>query len=85
VFGYSDSIKKCKVMEDPMKRVARIINDTKELTDKELSKITSAMGDTVRSQSLIVSNIIQANLKAEFVACRKNTPALIKKKKTIAA
>jgi len=64
--------------------MARTINDTKELTDKELSKITSAMGETVRSQSLIVSNIIQANLKAEFVACRKNSPSLIKKKKSIA-
>jgi len=68
-----------------MKRVARTINDTKELTDKELSKITSAMGETVRSQSMIVSNIIQSNLKAEFAACRKNSPALVKKKKSIAA
>jgi hypothetical protein len=72
-------------MEDPMKRVARIMSETRELTDKELSKITSAMGDTVRSQSLTVSSIIQANLKAEFVARRKNSPAIIKEKKSVAA
>jgi hypothetical protein len=72
-------------MEDAMKRVPRRISETRELTDKELSKITRAMGDTVRSQSLKVSSIIQENLKAEFAACRKNVPALIRARESVAA
>jgi len=50
----------------------RRISETRELSDKELSQITNAMGDTVRLQSLNVSSIIQANLKAEFAARRKS-------------
>ena len=68
-----------------MKHTPRTIVETRELTDKELSKISSDMGNDVRSQSLNVSSIILANLKAEFAACRKNAPALIKARKTVAA
>ena len=68
-----------------MKHVPRRITETRELTDKELSLITSAMGDNVRSQSLNVSSIIEANLKAEFAALRKNADALIKVRKSVAA
>ena len=68
-----------------MKHVPRRITETRELTDKELSLITSAMGDNVRSQSLNVSSIIEANLKAEFAALRKNAAALIKVRKSVAA
>jgi len=68
-------------MEDAMKRAPCKISDTRELTDKELNKISSAMGNNVRSQSLMVSNIIQTNLKAEFAACRKRS--LIDKIKNI--
>ena len=63
----------------------RKISETRELSDKELSQITSAMGDTVRLQSLNVSSIIQANLKAEFAARRKNAPAISKLRKSVAA
>lgn len=68
-----------------MKRMPRGISETRELSDKELSQITSAMGDTVRLQSLKVSSIIQANLKAEFAARRKNAPTLNKSRKAVAA
>lgn len=54
-----------------MKHTSRINSDTRELTDKELNKITSAMGDNVRAQSINISNIIQENLKAEFASRRK--------------
>lgn len=65
-----------------MKRATRKISDTRELTDKELSAITRAVGDGVRSQTIAVSSIIQANLKAEFAACRKHAP---KTRKPVAA
>lgn len=68
-----------------MKRMPRRISETRELSDKELSQITNAMGDTVRLQSLNISSIIQANLKAEFAARRKNAPAIAKVKKSVAA
>jgi hypothetical protein len=68
-----------------MKRVSSKISETRELSDKELNQITSAMGDSIRLQSLNVSRIIQANLKAEFAACRKTAPAVSKKRKSIAA
>ncbi len=58
-----------------MKHVPQKNSGTRELTDKELSKMTSAMGDNVHSQSLKVTNIMQEKLKAEFAARRKNTPA----------
>lgn len=72
-------------VEDEMKPASHKNSETRELTDKELSKMTSAMGDNVRSQSLKVSNIIQENLKAEFAARRKNAPALIKSRKFVAS
>ena len=68
-----------------MKRVSHKNSETRELTDKELSKMTSAMGDNVRSQSLKVSNIIQQNLKAEFAGRRKNAPTIIKSRKSVAS
>ena len=72
-------------VEDKVKRVSHKNSETRELTDKELSKMTSAMGDNVRSQSLKVSNIIQQNLKAEFASRRKNTPAPLKSRKSVAS
>jgi replicative DNA helicase len=68
-----------------MERAPRRISETRELSDKELSQITSAMGDSVRLQSINVINIIQANLKAEFAARSKKSPALIKLRKSVAA
>lgn len=68
-----------------MKRMPRKMSETRELSDKELSQITNAMGDTVRLQSLTVSSIIQANLKAEFAARRNNAHKLNKSRKTVAA
>ena len=68
-----------------MKRMTRRISDTRDLSDKELNQITSAMGDSVRLQTLNVSSIIQANLKAEFAARRKSTLAISKARKTVAA
>ncbi len=67
-----------------MKRASRTISDTRELTDKELNEITRAVGDGVRSQTIAVSGIIQANLKAEFAICRKKAPQLIKARKPLA-
>lgn len=67
-------------MKQPLKK-----SETRELTDKELSKMTSAMGDNVRSQSLKVTNIIQENLKAEFAARRKTTSAPSKTRKSVAS
>jgi hypothetical protein len=74
-----------RMMEDDMKRTLSKISETRELTDKELHKITTAMGDIVRSQSVCITQIIEANLKAEFATRRKNTPTLVKAKKTVAA
>lgn len=71
--------------EDVMKRVPCRINETRELTDKELTRISRAMGDTVRLQSLNVANIIQANLKSEFASRHKDSPDLIKARKSVAA
>lgn len=73
------------VLEDIVKRMPRRISETRELSDKELSQITSAMGDTVRLQSLNVSSIIQANLKAEFASRRNNAPVITKVRKSVAA
>lgn len=84
LIGYSESIKE-QAMEDAMKRAPRRISETRELSDKELNQITSAMGDSVRLQSINVTNIIHTNLKAEFAAGRKNSPALIKTRKSVAA
>jgi hypothetical protein len=61
-----------EILENIMKRVSKINSVTRDLTDKELNKITSAMGDRVRAQSIIVSKIIQENLKAEFASRRNN-------------
>lgn len=68
-----------------MKRASSDISDTRELTDKELNEITRAVGDGVRTQTVAVSNIIQANLRAEFAARRKNVPQLINTRKPLAA
>ena len=68
-----------------MKRTSRVSSETRELTDKELNRMTSAMGDCVRSQSLQISNIIQENLKAEFASRRKTVPLPKKARKTVAA
>lgn len=73
------------IMERAMKRANRKISDSRELTDKELSAITRAMGDGVRTQTITVSGIIQANLKAEFAASRKKAPKVIKTRKSLAA
>ncbi len=68
-----------------MKRTSRTISETRELTDKELNEITRAVGEGVRSQSITVSGIIQANLKAEFAACRKNISNRLTTGKPLAA
>ncbi len=83
----SDTLKAQKsiAVEDEMKPTSHKNSETRELTDKELSKMTSAMGDNVRSQSLKVSNIIQEHLKAEFAARRKNAPDLPKSRKSVAS
>jgi hypothetical protein len=78
-------VKISKVMEAGMKRMPRRISDTRELSDKELNQITSAMGDSVRLQTLNVSGIIQANLKAEFAARRNSSLAITKVRKAVAA
>lgn len=67
-----------------MKSAPRRVSDTRELSDKELKQISSAMGDSVRLQTLNVSKIIQANLKAEFVARHKSTLAIKKVRRTFA-
>lgn len=68
-----------------MKRMAQKNSETRELSDKELRQITSAMGDSVRLQTLNISSIIQANLKAEFAARRKSAHAITKERKAVAA
>ena len=68
-----------------MKHMTHKNSETRELTDKELSKMTSAMGDNVRAQSLNVTDIIQKNLEAEFAARRKNAPVLSKSRKSVAS
>lgn len=68
-----------------MKHMTHKNSETRELTDKELSKMTSAMGDNVRAQSINVTEIIQKNLKAEFAARRKNAPVLSKSRKSVAS
>jgi len=68
-----------------MKRTSHISSETRELTDKELNKITSAMGDTVRAQTINVSNIIQEKLKAEFASRRKTVSMPVKARKSVAA
>lgn len=68
-----------------MKRAPIRVSDTRELSDRELNQITSAMGDSVRLQTLNVSSIIQANLKAEFAARRKSTLVITKVRKAVAA
>lgn len=68
-----------------MKHVPCKISETRELTDKELTMISRAMGDTVRLQSLNVADIIQANLKAEFASRHKDTSGRIKAGKPVAA
>lgn len=68
-----------------MKRTSHVNSETRELTDKELNKITSAMGDSVRSQTLLVSNIIQKNLEAEFASRRKTSTMPAKARKSVAA
>lgn len=74
-----------QLMEKTMKRTSHISSETRELTDKELNKITSAMGECVRAQSINVSNIIQKNLKAEFASRRKTVPMPVKARKSVAA
>ncbi|WP_041972287.1 hypothetical protein [Geobacter sp. OR-1] len=68
-----------------MKPAAHRNSETRELTDKELNEITRAMGEDVRSQSIKVSDIIQANLKAEFASRRLSTPVQITTRKSVAA
>lgn len=68
-----------------MKRVPRNASETRELTDKELSAISRAVGKGVRTQTIVVSDIIQANLKSAFAARRKQAIKLLKPKKTVAA
>jgi post-segregation antitoxin (ccd killing protein) len=72
-------------MEKTMKRTSHISSETRELTDKELNKITSAMGESVRAQSINVSNIVQENLKAEFASRRKTVQIPAKSRKSVAA
>lgn len=68
-----------------MKRTSHINSETRELTDKELNKITCAMGDSVRAQSINVSNIVRETLKAEFASRRKTIPMPVKARKSVAA
>jgi len=68
-----------------MKRRSSKVSETRELTDKELNEISRVFGRGVRSQTMVVSGIIQANLKAEFAARRKQAAMLLKSKKTVAA
>ena len=55
------------------------------LGDKELADISRAFGNGVRSQSIMVADIVQANLKAAFAARRKQTAPVLKAKKSVAA
>jgi len=72
-------------MENTMKRTSHVSSETRELTDKELNKITSAMGDSVRAQSKNVTSIIQENLKAEFASRRKTVSMSAEARKSVAA
>jgi hypothetical protein len=72
-------------MEGVMKRISRSASETRELTDKELTAMTREIGRGVRSQTVAVSKIVQANLEAEFAAHRKLASKLLKSKKTVAA
>ena len=67
-----------------MKRVSRNVSATRELTDKELSAISCAVGRGVRAQTIAVASVVQANLKAEFAVRREQASKLLKPKKTVA-
>lgn len=54
-----------------MKRTPCVNSVTRELSDKELNRMASAMGDDVRSQSMQMKNIILENLKSELASRRK--------------
>lgn len=68
-----------------MKDTPRKVSDTRDLTDKELTAISRAFGNGVRSQTVAVANIVQANLKAAFAARRKQAARSPKAKKSVAA
>lgn len=66
-----------------MKRSADIA--TRELPEKELRALSRAMGDNVRSQSPIVSGLVESHIKAALAARRKQAVKLLKARKTVAA
>lgn len=68
-----------------MKDTPRKVSDTRELTDKELTAISRAFGNGVRSQTATVANIVQANLMAAFADRRKQAARLLKEIKAVAA
>jgi len=65
-----------------MKQTPHNDSETRELTDKELNKMTRAMGDDVRSQSLVVAKIITENLKMEFSSRRLRSRRFSQSEKT---
>lgn len=64
----------------------RIVADkgTRELPEKELLALSRAMGNNVRSQTPIVSGLVEANIKAAFAARRKQAVKLLKARKVVA-
>ena len=68
-----------------MKGPSRKVSDTRELTDKELTAISRAFGNGVRSQTVVVADIVQANLMAAFDDRRKQAARLLKEIKAVAA
>lgn len=76
------------LVSDPMgKTMKHTTNqrDTRELADKELLAISRAVGKSVRAQTLVITDIIQENLKTEFTARRKQAVKLLKSHKSVAA
>jgi len=57
-----------------MKRTPCVNSVTRELTDRELNRMATAMGEAVRSQSLQIKNIILENLKSEFASHQELSP-----------
>ena len=47
---FSGKWARSEILANIMKRVSKINSETRDITDKELNKITSAMGARVRAQ-----------------------------------
>lgn len=68
-----------------MQKMSRKNSETRNLTDKELTALSRAFGQGVRSQTVAVADIVQTNLKTAFAARREQATRLLKEKKIVAA